>query len=109
MMSDMSSPGGFLAPHRGTLILVLGILSLIICQILGPVAWIMGKGDLAQINAGRMDPEGKGLTQAGMVCGIIGTVLLALSLVIMVVYFILVVLVLGGAAAAGAGAGAGGP
>ena len=45
-------------PHRGVLILVLGILSLVLCQLLGPVAWILGKGDMAEIDSGRMDPEG---------------------------------------------------
>ena len=67
-------------PHRGVLILVLGILSLVLCQLLGPVAWILGKGDMAEIDSGRMDPEGRGLTQAGMICGIIATVMLILGL-----------------------------
>lgn len=68
------------APHRGVLLLVLGILGLILCQLLGPVAWIMGKGDMAEIDAGRMDPEGRGLTQAGMILGIVTTILLILGL-----------------------------
>src|SRR5262249_23640495 len=55
-----------LIPHRGTMILVFGILSLVICPIIfGPMAWVMGNGDLAQIRGGRMDPEGEGTTQAG--------------------------------------------
>ena len=66
-------------PHRGTTVLVMGILSLVICAPLGIAAWIMGKGDLAKIDAGLMDPSGRGTTQAGMVLGIIGTVLLALQ------------------------------
>lgn len=69
-------------PHRGTTILVLGILGLVICAPLGIPAWIMGKGDLAKIDAGLMDPMGRGTTQAGMVLGIIGTVLFILSLVL---------------------------
>lgn len=62
------------------MILVLGIISVISCPLLGPIAWIMGKGDLEKIDRGLMDPEGRGLTQAGMVCGILGTVLVVLSL-----------------------------
>jgi hypothetical protein len=81
------------APHRGTLILVLGILSLVICAILGPFAWVMGKGDLARIDAGQMDPMGRGTTQAGMICGIIGTVFLILG----VLWFMFVMLAVGGA------------
>jgi hypothetical protein len=35
----------------------------------------MGTNDLREIRAGRMDPEGEGQTQAGRICGIIGTFL----------------------------------
>ena len=66
-------------PHRGTLILVLGILSLVLCGLLGPVAWVMGNNDLDEIRAGRMDPEGEGTTQAGRICGMVGTGLLVLQ------------------------------
>jgi hypothetical protein len=65
-----------LMPHRGTTILVLGILSLVMCQILGPIAWIMGNQDLKEIRAGRMDPEGESATTAGRVLGIISTIFL---------------------------------
>ncbi len=77
------------APHRGVLILVLGILGLIVCQLLAPVAWIMGKGDMAQIDSGQMDPEGRGLTQAGMILGIVGTIVIVLSLVALVFFMVL--------------------
>ena len=72
-------------PHRGTLILVLGILSLVICAPLGIFAWIMGSGDLKQMDAGAMDPNGKSLTNAGRICGMIGTVLLALAVLLAIV------------------------
>ena len=62
-----------LKPHRGSLILILGILSIVVCGFLGPVAWIMGSSDLKEIRAGRMDAEGEGTTNAGRICGIIGT------------------------------------
>jgi ribosomal protein S27E len=64
------------APQRGAVILTLGILSLIpwcIGIILGPIAWAMGTTDLAEMRNGRMDPEGEGITNAGRICGIIGT------------------------------------
>lgn len=66
--------------HRGVLILVLGILGLLVCPIFGPIAWIMGKGDLAEMDAGQMDPEGRGLTQAGWICGIIGSIFIILGI-----------------------------
>ena len=69
-----------LAAHRGTLILILGILSLVCCFICGIVAWVMGNGDLKEMAAGRMDPAGEGMTKAGKICGIIG---IALQIVIL--------------------------
>jgi predicted Zn finger-like uncharacterized protein len=71
-------------PHRGALVLVLGIIGLVVlmCGLLGFIglpfaisAWVMGNKDLAQMRAGTMDPEGQGLTQAGRICGIVGTVI----------------------------------
>jgi hypothetical protein len=69
-----------LAPHRGTLILCLGVIGLVVLPVLCPIAWIMGNSDMAEIRAGRMDPEGEGLTQGGRICGIIGTVIYGLFL-----------------------------
>ena len=63
------------APHRGTLILTFGILGIACCFPLGIAAWIMGNNDMQQIEAGMMDPTGKGTTNAGKICGIIGTIL----------------------------------
>jgi len=85
-------------PHRGGLILGLGIGSLVggaielglgicCCSLplisipLGAVAWILGQGDLAQMNAGQMDPDGRSNTHGGYICGIIGCCLGVLSLV----------------------------
>jgi predicted Zn finger-like uncharacterized protein len=64
-------------PHRATLVLVLGIISLVVGFVgffTGLAAWIMGSADLKKMDAGEMDPSGKGTTQAGKVCGIIGTI-----------------------------------
>jgi hypothetical protein len=62
-------------PHRGTTILVLGILGLVVAPlILGPIAWILGNTDIKKIRAGTMDPEGEGNTNAGRICGIIATI-----------------------------------
>ena len=74
-------------PHRGTLILVLGILGLVICAPLGIAAWIMGSGDLKQMDAGTMDPSGRGNTQAGKICGIIGTILLIIGVIVFGILF----------------------
>jgi hypothetical protein len=72
-------------PHRGTLILVFGILGLVACAPLGIVAWVMGNGDLKQIDAGAMDPTGRSTTNAGRICGMIATILLAVGIVLGIV------------------------
>jgi hypothetical protein len=67
-------------PHRGPLILTFGILGITIFAPLGIVAWVLGHQDLARMKRGEMDPSGESTTMAGMVCGIIGTVLWGLGL-----------------------------
>ena len=68
--------------HRGTLILVLGILSLVGCTFFtGIPAWIMGKGDLAKMKGDQMDSDGKAFTKAGMICGMICCILSIISIV----------------------------
>jgi hypothetical protein len=90
------------APHRGTMILVFGILSVVgvVWFVFGPMAWIMGNTDMQEIRAGRMDPEGEGNTNAGRVCGMIGTILHSVLWGGCCLFYIFVI-----AAAAGAGGG----
>lgn len=64
---------------QATTVLVLGILSLVLCQVLGPFAWVMGNKELAAIDAGKRPPQNRGTAQAGKVLGIIGTVLLGVG------------------------------
>jgi hypothetical protein len=80
-------PHSSLRPHRGVLILVFGILGLVLCFPFGIAAWIMGNGDLTEIRAGRLDPAGEGLTQAGRICGIVATIL---AVIYVVVFFLFV-------------------
>jgi hypothetical protein len=72
-------------PHRGTLIMVLGILGIVLCGFLGIPAWIMANADLRQMDAGTMDPSGRSTTNAGRICGIIGIILLILTIIFGVV------------------------
>ena len=71
---------GSMRPHRGGIILALGILGIVICQICGIIAWVMANSDLAEMRAGRMDPSGDGLTKAGKICGIVSVVLLVIGI-----------------------------
>lgn len=89
-------------PHRGGLILALGIISIVVCQPVGIAAWLMGSNDLKAMDEGRMDPEGRQLTQTGKILGIVGTVLFVLSLLFLILYFVVIFLVIGVAAAGGA-------
>ncbi len=95
--------GQLMSPHRGVLILVFGILGIVLCFIFGIAAWIMGSGDLKKMDAGVMDAEGRGLTLAGKICGIISVALFAVGIVIWILITVLAV------AGAAAGAAAGGP
>ena len=74
-------------PHRGGTILALGIISLVIFPyasvVCGPLAWIKGNTDLAEIRAGRMDSSGEGMVQAGRVLGMISTILILGAIVLL--------------------------
>ena len=78
-------------PHRGTTILVLGILSFFICPICGIIAWVMGNKDIPKMEANTMDPEGLGQAKAGKICGIISVILWALGIIAYIGFFVLVV------------------
>lgn len=68
-------------PHRGGVVLALGILSIVfgsgcgIGLILGIIGWVMANSDLERMRAGTMSREGEGLTQAGKICSIVGVCL----------------------------------
>ncbi|MHC4426397.1 MAG: hypothetical protein ACYSYV_09895 [Planctomycetota bacterium] len=75
-----------LRPHRGGVVLALGILGIVCCFILGIIAWVMGSNDLKQMAAGTMDPSGQGLTQAGKICGMVSVILQIVGLVIWLLF-----------------------
>jgi hypothetical protein len=72
-------------PHRGGLILTLGILglvffpALVISLILNIVALCLANSDLREMAYGNMDPGGRGSTVAGKTCAIIGIVLTSVA------------------------------
>jgi hypothetical protein len=68
-------------PHRGTLILVLAIVGIILCPFTGIAAWLMAVNDLKEMDAGLMDPAGREQTKAGKIIGIIATVLFVLFMI----------------------------
>ena len=76
---------------QSTTILVLGILGLVLCQILGPFAWVMGNKELAAIDAGKRPPENRGTAQAGKILGIISTVMLGIGIVFAIFFIVLLI------------------
>ncbi|MBW6513331.1 MAG: hypothetical protein K0B87_01050 [Candidatus Syntrophosphaera sp.] len=90
-----------LQPHRGTMILVFGIVGLVACQIFGILAWIFGNEDLKKMEYGQMDPSGRDLTNIGRILGIISVGLIILGIVFGLVYFFFFMGVMGAAASDG--------
>lgn len=70
--------------HRGSTILALGICAVLgfFTIVTGPMAWIMGSNDLAEIRRGEMDPEGETNTRVGMYLGMAATILMIVALVL---------------------------
>jgi hypothetical protein len=81
---------------RATTSLVMGILGVVLCQVLAPFAWVMGKRTLDEIDASQGQLGGRGAAQAGFILGIVGSVLLGLSLIFLAIYAVLAVAVIGG-------------
>lgn len=102
---NMLPPGGvggraYQTAHRGALVLTMGIIS-IFCNaamIPGILAWVLGRADLREMDAGRMDPEGRGATTAGMIIGIIMTILGIIGIVFVILYIIFIFFLIGVAA-----------
>ena len=81
-------------PHRGGLLLALGLVGLLACPVVSPFAWVMGANDLRAMDERRMDPEGRSNTQAGKILGIVGTILLALQVMALLVYVVVIAVVI---------------
>lgn len=73
--------GGAREHPQGTTILVFGILSLVVCSILGPFAWSMGNKALREMDS---TPgivwTNRGNVTAGRICGIVSSVLMIVGL-----------------------------
>lgn len=67
------------AKSQATLVLVLGILGIVCCGILAPIAWYLGNKEMRKIKAGQLPAQNEGMARAGMILGIVGSVLLVLG------------------------------
>ncbi|MEC9374650.1 MAG: hypothetical protein VYC34_12435 [Planctomycetota bacterium] len=92
--------------HRGSTVLTLGILSLVLsgCAVVGItlaiIAIAMSGKDLRGMDEGFVDPEGRSMTQAGRICAIIGACLGGISLCFWIFYALVLMLAIAGGAAA---------
>ena len=83
----MEQSGVSMKSHRGTLILVFGILSIVlpffgIGIIFGIVALVLAGKDMKMMRSGQMDPSGTSLVKAGKVCAIVGVVCTGLIIIL---------------------------
>lgn len=85
------SGGGAAGPvdhPKGTMILVLGILSLICCSPLGIAAWLMGNTALKEIDAQPGRYGNRQLVQIGRILGIVAVVLMIISAIVGVLWLV---------------------
>lgn len=95
--SPAPSPGWVSEPPKhpdAITVLVLGILSIALCQVLGPFAWYKGKKVLADMHANPGKWSGESEVNLGRILGIVGTALLGLIAVIVLFYGFVFVLVI---------------
>lgn len=75
-----AAPATTSSSSRATTALVLGILGVVCCQLCAPFAWYMGSKELKAIKAGASPQSNQGFAMAGMVLGIVGSILFILAL-----------------------------
>lgn len=67
------------------LILIFGILGIVVMPILAPVAWYMGSKSRSEMQGQPPGTfENEGAVTAGWICGIIGTILLAIYVLVVI-------------------------
>lgn len=76
----------YVEPHRGTMILIFGILGILCCGIFAVLAWVFGQIDLRKMREGKMDPEGMETTKIGKILGIVGVCLWIIGTIISIFY-----------------------
>ena len=86
------------APVNSQMILILGILGVTLFHILAPFAWYMGNQALATLDRYGDPLLQRGSVNTGRICGIVGTVLICLSLLFVVIYFVIIIGIIGVAA-----------
>src|ERR1700722_4304046 len=74
-MANSSDDSPKLKPHRGDLMVLLGIISLIVGPpIVSVITWLMSRNDLKEMDAGVMDPAGRSRTKTARLLAMISTI-----------------------------------
>ncbi|HEY7315735.1 MAG TPA: hypothetical protein VH643_40775 [Gemmataceae bacterium] len=79
-------------PHRGGVVLTMGILAVVfgiccplVCWIVGAIGLVMASTDLSQMSARQMDRSGQGITRAGQILSAVGIVIGILNAILGVI------------------------
>ena len=67
------------------MILVLGILSLALCALFGPFAWLMGNNALKDVDSTPGGYTNQSSIQVGRICGMVATILLGVAILLVLV------------------------
>ena len=88
-MSEPRVDSQYPESSQATTALVLGILGVVGCWILAPIAWWIGRKELRAIDEGRRTPDNRSSARAGQILGIVGTALLVLLVPVAIVGIVL--------------------
>lgn len=80
-MTDLEPTAATYEHPRATVILVVGILGVALCQLAAPFAWTMGGRALAEIDSAPGVVTNRGMVQAGRICGIVGSCVLIVPVI----------------------------
>jgi uncharacterized membrane protein YjgN (DUF898 family) len=79
-MSVASPPQQQSSSTQAITALVLGILGVVCCGLLAPIAWYLGSQEQKAIREGRSPAAGEGIAKAATILGMIGSIILVLSI-----------------------------
>ncbi|GAA1505340.1 DUF4190 domain-containing protein [Nocardioides humi] len=83
---------------QATMVLILGILGLVLCQAVSPFAWVIGGRVRKEIAASNGTLGGGQMVTIGWVLGIVGSCLLLALLALFVIYIVIIIVAIGASA-----------
>ena len=82
--NQYGAPYGIGAPDhpQATLVLVLGIVSVVVCGLVGPFAWVIGNRVIREIDASGGQLGGRSNANAGRIIGMVITIITGVGLLV---------------------------